>query len=249
MLKKVGGILKTINYKDIEFIDNKLNYGSFGINRKCTFNGEVYAFKEFYEDSYLKGKKMKLSLLNNIDEERFLIPKYWVKKDGRKKGYLTRFNHGKNIDEYSSNDLKLKYDLLKDAKDTILLMHEYKIIHSDISGFNLMIDNNKTSIIDFDNCFYEGFLPNINHTNDYAYDFIKKYGVIKELDIFMFNLITFSILNDISIHKIRSNIVLENYGYFNTKDAINLSNTLFLDNNFPSYDFLIDTIDETSFTI
>ena len=75
---------------------------------------------------------------------------------------------------------------------------------------------------------------------------LKKYGICKELDIHMFNLLTYSFLNELDYYKTRYNILVNGIK-FQDKESIKICNSLFLDNKYPNKDFLIDTIDETSF--
>lgn len=129
-------------------------------------------------------------------------------------------------------------------------MHNEGIIHSDISPSNILSKNLTSSIIDFDNSSYKGYETNIKHTNDYCLEFIEKYGIKPELDIYMFNLLTYSLMNEEDRYfMVRNNIYLNKYGYFDNNDGIKICKSLFLDDKVPNKDFLIDTIDETRFTL
>ena len=243
--------MKTINYEDLKFINNeKYNSGSYGIIKKCTLNDKEYVCKYFSDNSYLKGKKRKISLLSEIDKKGLYVPRFWVKKDNNKNMYLSEFCNGKDIAFLSDESYETKLKNLKNIKELILEMHGKGIIHSDLSSSNILYSNNNIGIIDFDNSNYRGFKTNIYHTNDYCMDFIKTYGIKPELDIFMFNLLTYSIMNDdTNYHMIRNNIWLNNYGIFNNPSGIKICKSLFLDDDFPNKDFLIDTIDETNLSL
>lgn len=244
--------MKTINYNELVFVDNDpFESGSFGTIKRCLLDGKIYMCKAFKDQSYLKGKKKKLDLLSKIDEDYIYVPKFWVKHNDSIVRYLTLPSLGKDIDNLKTESKKDKIFALKSAKQRILTMHKIGIIHSDISGSNLLIDQNNTvSAIDFDNCSYMGYQTNINHVNDYCQDFIKIYGIKPELDIFMFNLLTYYIMSDkIDYYMVRNNIQLNNYGIFNNPDGIKICKSLFLEDKIPNKDFLIDTIDETKHLI
>ena len=60
--------------------------------------------------------------------------------------------------------------------------------------------------------------------------------------------ITFSLINECEFYLSRRNILNNNFGFFNNNDARKICDSLFLEDNVPNEDFLIDAIDETSFT-
>lgn len=244
--------METIMYEDLYFDDyEKYQCGSFGKVRKCYYNSKRYAYKEFNYDDYLNGKKRKLMLLSKVDNPKLFVPKFWVKKKyDENKTYLTDFSMGKDIEFLISEDYLYKLKILRDTKNLIIQMHNEGIIHSDLIPSNIMYNNSGASIIDFDNCSYKGFKTNIDDTNDYSYEFLKKYGLRKEVDIHMFNLLTYYLINESKdYYLLREQIYLKNYGYFNNKDGIKICKSLFLDDKVPNKDFLIDTIDETNYSI
>ncbi len=239
--------LKTINYEDLVFIDKEpFNSGSFGKLKRCIYDGNEYVCKTFNDAKYLNGKRRKLSLLSEIEEKNIYVPKFWVKKSNNVIRYLADSAKGKDIDILETDPIQIKINTLKNAKNLILTMHKNGIIHSDISGSNLLTNNGDVSAIDFDNCSYKGYETNINHANDYCQEFIRTYGIKPELDIFMFNLLTYYIMNEESnYYMVRNNIRLNKYGVFNNSNGIKICESLFLDSKVPNKDFLIDTIDET----
>lgn len=242
--------MEIIDYKDIKFIDNDIyNYGSYGSIKRCILNDKLYICKEFNDLNYLNGKRRKLDLLGDIDKKEIYTPKFWVKNNNLINSYLCDFFDGKDICAVSDRPIEEKISVLKKAKQSILTMHDIGIIHSDLIDSNIMYDNDNSIIIDFDNCNYKKYKTNIVHTNDYSSKFISKYGVIKELDIFIFNLLTFSILNDRTFFMSINDIFLNEYGIFDSKDSKKICNSLLLEKSIPNKSYLIDTIDETNIKI
>lgn len=245
--------METINYEDLHFTDsnpnNIYNSGYYGKIKKCTFNNKIYAYKEFKNEKYLISKKRKLSNLSEITIPGLIVPKYWVKKDKSTNAYLTIFEDKDNISSLSKENFEQKFKTLKNAKELILTMHKEGIIHSDLHSGNILFKNKICSIIDFDNCTFKTYWTFKNDANDYCRNFINVYGISPELDIFLFNLLTYEILNDVKYYTLRKNISENKYGIFDNKEGIRICKSLFLDDKYPNKDFLIDTIDETSFTI
>lgn len=241
--------MKKIDYNYIIFIDNDeeiFNSGSYGIIRRCIIDDKVYACKSFENNNYLNGKKRKLELLSDIEDKNLLLPKYWTKDKNDNTCYLAPYKKSKGLDYYDLDPIKTRLSILKQTKKVILRMHDYGIIHSDLYAGNILVNNDDTFIIDFDNCTFNKYKTNILDSNDYCQEFIKKYGICKELDIHMFNLLTYSFLNELDYYKTRYNILVNGIK-FQDKESIKICNSLFLEDKYPNKDFLIDTIDETSF--
>lgn len=243
--------MKKIAYESIVFIDNKEDYisGSFGSIKRCKYDKKIYAYKEFNDPNYVKGKIRKFELISEINSDRLLLPKFWI-QENQNLCYLADFIQSKNLNYYKNFSIDTKIKILKKIKESILNMHENNIIHTDLHNGNIIIDDNLNPyIIDFDNCSYKKYKTDIKDANDYSQEFIKKYGIIPEIDIFMFNLLTYSFINEINYYRARINILFNEENYFNSKESKQVLNSLFLDNNYPNKDFLIDTIDDTTFRI
>ncbi len=242
--------METINFNDLTFLDDNCvtPRGSFGKVRKCLFEGKTYAYKDFFNPFFLTGKKKKIEALSSLANDFLLTPKYLVKKKSGKITYLTDFCEGKNIDTISNLDLKSKINYLKTAKKHIQEMHELGIIHADLIGTNMMVFQNKVYIIDFDNSSYKNFKIKIKDTNDFSRKFIETYGIVKEVDTFIFNLLTYSIINDSHFYLVRRDIANGNFGVFcDDSEAQKICKSFFLDDRFPNEDYLIDTLDESKF--
>lgn len=234
--------MKRISFNEIILNPNyDVLEGSFGEVRRCFYKGNPYIIKTFKDLSYLKGKKRKLSLLSEVDRPGLYVYKFWVEKNS----CLSEISEGKEIFKVEN---KNKIEALKNTKNLILTMHDEGIIHGDLINSNILVNKTVPSIIDFDNCKYKGYDIKFSDANDFTQAFMKKYGINEELDIFLFNLLTFSIINDCKMELVRQEVLKNRYGYFNYKDGIKICNSLFLDDKAPNKDFLIDTIDEAKLT-
>lgn len=243
--------MKKIDYQNITFIDNKEDYisGSFGSIKRCKYGKNIYAYKEFNNPNYLDNKIKKLELINEIKINGLLVPEFWVQKN-HNLNYMSNYIQSENINYYKDFPIKEKVKLLKKIKRLIISMHENNIIHTDLHNGNIIIDDNLNPyIIDFDNCSYKKYKTEINDTNDYSQEFIKKYGIIPEIDIFMFNLLTYSFIKQINYYNTRIDIICGKATCFENNDSKHILNSLFLYDNYPNKDFLVDTIDEITFKI
>ena len=180
--------MKYINLNNI-ILSDCIGIGSFGSIRKCYINNKLYAFKCFKEPRYLDGKKDNISKISKVSNDKQLItPNFWVIANNKKIGYISNFCDGYDIGFNTSNII----EEIKNAKEVIKRMHSYKIIHGDLISSNIMVKDKKAFIIDFDNSSINGSKINVKHTNDLSYEYINKLGVNNALDVFIFNLLTFS---------------------------------------------------------
>ncbi len=238
--------METIDFEELSFDPTKTtNFGSFSTVNRCYFDNKVYAYKEFVNNKYLNGKRRKLSKISNIDEPFLLTPKFWVRKNERKSAYLTEYCDGKDIIKAD----KSLINKLKKAKKLIIKMHSYGLIHGDLIGSNIMCNDNNSFIIDFDNSSYKGSSINPKNANDYTLEYLEKFGVNKGLDVYLFNLLTFSIINNCDFYMVRNNVYKNNFGILTDKTQIDLCHAFSLEKTYSDKDFLIDTIDETKIKI
>lgn len=235
--------MKYINLNNI-ILSDCIGIGSFGSIRKCYINNKLYAFKCFKEPRYLDGKKDNISKISKVSNDKQLItPNFWVIANNKKIGYISNFCDGYDIGFNTSNII----EEIKNAKEVIKRMHSYKIIHGDLISSNIMVKDKKAFIIDFDNSSINGSKINVKHTNDLSYEYINKLGVNNALDVFIFNLLTFSLINECNFYSCRNEIGRKNYKFFDSKDAIKICNQSFLSNGYSDKDYLIDTINEERF--
>ena len=117
------------------------------------------------------------------------------------------------------------------------------VIHTDIRMENVLTDGSMYFFSDFDNCNFKKYTTNIKYTSPFTKNYVNKYGFNKDLDIYLFNLMTYAILNGVSMSKITDIIGKEkNYGIFNNNDSILVCKSLLLEDRVFNNDFLIDTI-------
>lgn len=252
--------MKTIEYTELKVLyDNKnIGSGSFGCVRIVEFNNKQYAYKSFALDNYLNNKKEKIELIHkHIDDDFIVKPLIWVNEHGILKGYLTEAINGKDMSLLMYEDTKTKIEILKDTKNKIIKMNEQGLIHFDLIGTNMLIENlhsldNKkmnVKIIDLDNSTFKGYKTNTNDVNNFSNAFFNRYGITKEVDTYLFNILTYSTLLECDPELVPMNIDKNKHVKLQNKDFDIICETMFLDSDIPNKDFLIDTIDETKIII
>lgn len=232
--------MESISMFDIN-INSESFEGGFSDNYKCKFNNEEYMFKKYeYPDQMISkffiDKMDEISKLSSILP---YVPRYWVKAGNEKIGYLTKIHDGKDLG-LSTNIGEIAV-LLKEAKEQLILMHDIGLIHGDIHYCNIMYSDESTDFIDYDNSSYLNFNPDATKYSLNAFNFAKTFGISKELDVFLFNKMTFELINDLDGNReVEKNIRDKEYGIFTDKESKKICRALILEGN-PSTEFLIDS--------
>lgn len=238
-----GDDMETIKLSSINmnYLENFI--GSYSIVQKCEYSGKLYAYKRINNVKIFEKNINKLKKISKINLDCLITPKYLVYDDSVNElnAYLTDFVDYKACSELLTLDDKV--ERLYSIKKSIQSMHDIGIIHGDLHYGNVLIDSDSytNKIIDFDNCAYKNYKINKIFASDYANCYIEKYGVNKGLDIFLFNLMTYSILNCSPYFQTRIRICNEKYGIFKTGDGKKICNNLLLDKSNYDEKYLIDT--------
>lgn len=234
--------MKKINVNELNFDESaEIKSGSFGDVQKCTYGNKTYALKTFHRKGYYDTRmQKKLDALQDVNVNGLITPKYTVYNE-KPIGYLTLYSDAPKFLSIKKLDTKDKVKALMKVRKLIEKMHDAGIIHTDLHPGNIKYNGNPF-IIDFDNSVYKKFKCISKHGNDYMMEYAEKYGIDKDLDIAMFNFLTFYILNDVSYYPLVSNeIRFGKYGVFEDKDAIEICKSLTLDKK-PIPFYLIDLI-------
>lgn len=229
--------METVDINDLKFI-NKISIGGYANIYKVTVNENEYAFKLFDDNTTLTDDVFfdKMSELGDLKIKQSLFPLFIVSKNNQKCGYLTKVVDSQDFSKLPlSTSIDKKIALLKNAKEALTEIHKNNIVHCDVHYGNFLIDG--ALLIDFDNCHFDNYyMDSIFFSHD-AKEFVSKHGVIRELDIYMFNLMTFNILNN-TFDKYK--LIHGNYGVFDFPDAKRICKSLVLQKN--NSDYLIDTL-------
>lgn len=232
--------MESISMLDIN-INSESFEGGFSDNYKCRLGNQEYMFKKYeYPDQMIsKAFIAKINEISKLSSLLPYVPRYWVEAGNEKIGYLTKIHDGKDLG-LSTNIGEIAV-LLKEAKEQLILMHDIGLIHGDIHYCNIMYSDESTDFIDYDNSSYLNFNPDATKYSVDAFNFAKTFGISKELDVFLFNKMTFELINDLDGNReVEKNIRDKEYGIFTDKESKKLCRALILEGN-PSTEFLIDS--------
>lgn len=231
--------MKNIDVRELT-IKETIGDGSYSIVKKCLYQGKEYAYKEFYNAKLFLTPKntKKYEKLSELNEPFIVSPKHFIVYKNEKIGYISELVKGALMDDLKKRNSSETIENLKKMKVNLERLHQLGIIHSDIQHLNI-IDN---KLIDFDSASYKGYRPDAKYVSDFASEFLKTYGLSKELDIAMFNLLTYYLLSDVSYFFTRIAIANEEYSIFQSKEQKAICNNLLLQDKTPTSEYLIDTI-------
>lgn len=208
-----------------------LGAGMSGDVYKCDYKDYFYAYKVFKDVDYKSLITNKLDCLCEFyGDANCVFPYKLIYKRSDSMffdGYIMDFLY--NYDELCINNLVNvnKKELLIKARTIIEKLHnEYKFIHGDIRPANFMYNQylKDLQLIDFDNSISIDRKCNVDLTfyDEFAYDYMEKIGIEKELDMFLFNLLTYSIINNIPFDNSLENIESNNFKNISSEKARNI---------------------------
>ncbi len=238
-----GDYMYKINLTSINMNYSDQFKSSFALVKKCEYDNNLYIYKKFSNVIYFKKIVPKFEKIFNLNSNSIILPKILVYDNTLEEynAYLTDYCDYENGLLLKTIDNKI--ERLFEIKNNIDNMHNIGIIHGDLHFGNILINKDYISskIIDFDNCAYEKFKINKSLTNDYTKEYIQKYGINKGLDIFLFNIMTYCVLNSSPYFQTRIRINNGMYGIFNTASGKKICDNLLLENKTFDNEYLIDT--------
>lgn len=231
--------MQKIKIKNLE-IGTMLNYGSFARVYLCRHGNKEYAYKKFRRPSeiFKKGFSHKLDKLNDLDIKGAILPQKIVVEGIKPLGYLMELKD-------SSDKIENKQELmwvLRETKKNILEIHDKGVIHADIHSGNIITDDNQCFLVDFDNCKYKRFDPELDYMSLFAKEYVKKLGINRDLDIYLYNILAFSVIKNVDyrdvIKKIEENE--KSIDFYTSKEEKDICESLLLTKKRFNNTFLTD---------
>ena len=238
-----------IDKDNIKVTEKIIDTGGYARIHLCEYNNKLYAYKKFIEREFIFTdndiKRIEVLTDKNIFPE-IILPKYLIRNNGKFESYITDLFNGETFDSLYKKDIALKIEFLLKIKDVIIKMNnELDIIHGDIHPDNLMFnkDTKKVCLIDFDNCKIDNINQNKNYLNPLYKEYITYNSYSSLADIYMFNILTFSLLNEVNYFMVNDYIINNGYGdLFNSKSSFKLLDDISICKE--NKEFLIDMVDE-----
>lgn len=194
---------------------NYLGGGAYSDVYSCDYWEQYFAYKKINDSRYAQYIDKNINELTNFyGDNDFLFPYktiYKSPKDNYLDGYVLE-------SLYKYEELtKLKEDKIKilmKSRELLEKFHnKYNYVHTDISPWNYLYNQaeDKLLLIDFDSAINLKDKGNINldFINMYAADYIEKQGIDKDIDIYLFNIMTYAILNDIDYNSCLKSIFIK----------------------------------------
>lgn len=222
------------NFDKVERIKT-IGDGRNGFIYLSKYNGNVCACKDFATKEYIKtinDKMLELTYFYKKDSS-LVFPNtflYYNLFDKYFDSYLTDYKDGyKDLYDLYNLDYKYKIKILKKIRYLIEKMHKkYKIIHCDLHTTNIMYnkDLEKPCIIDFDSYIKVDTKDTyLDELNFFSKEYIKNNGIDIGIDIFLFNILCYSFLNNVNYYTVINNIYKKEYGFFYDSRIINILNS------------------------
>lgn len=190
----------------------------------CDFFDTEFAYKDILDKNYAKFIKEKLMrVAEYYEDSEFVFPYKFIYKapqDEVFEGYVMDALHNyTGLEKLKGLDIKEKIEILKKGRVLLDSFHKkYNLVHTDVASYNFQY-NEKTKdikLIDFDTNIdlKEKDIIDLNKYNLYASHYMHERGVDENLDIFLYNLTVFSLLNNVSYFDTLEDIANGVYGVF-----------------------------------
>lgn len=197
------------------------------------FDGYGVAYKEFWNSKYVNAIKDEVKKFSEFSyDEDFIFPDVFIyqsRTDDIFKGYTMPllYNYNFIYEKYlDSLDYDKKISILFKARELIETLHKkYKIIHADVAPWNFMYNESNDHLVltDYDTSLSisDGVSINDSH-NDIVKEYVKYNKIDECLDIFLFNLSCYAVLNNLDMNYVLDNIRNNNFGVIESKRVIDI---------------------------
>lgn len=214
---------------------SELGFGSNATVYLSEYFDSSVAYKEFWSPEYVSAIKDEVIKLSEYSDDKFIFPDKFIyerPKDEIFKGYTMPLLYKYNFlyEEYlESLDYNKKILLLFKARDLIEELHKkYRTLHADVAPWNFMYneDNDYLVLTDFDTSLSISNNIKLNGShNDIVREYAKYNKIDEHLDIFLFNLCCYAILNNLDINFVLNKIRKNNFGIIENQKAIEVFNS------------------------
>lgn len=188
--------MNKIYFSDLNDLIENEQLGSESIRYNCIFDGKEYLYKQPL--TFNENDARKMQKLTNINNPSLVTPKHIIYGDRFAKpiGYLLEYYNNYQSLYFMNTPIDEKIKILKTAKQKIITMHNYGIIHCDLHLANIIYKDDDVKIVDFDTSKYLDY--SAHAYNKYTKMYLENNYLDKSVDIYNFNIDTFSCLYKIT---------------------------------------------------
>ena len=218
--------LRSFIYLNELIIGNELGRGASGVVYDSQLDGIQYAYKEITSDddfkSFVQPRLEKVA--DFYGDSSFVFPYKFVYKHPEDKlvsGYIMDYINGYDkLDDLQINNEE-KIRILSMARKLLDKLHnDYKHVHTDSNPWNFVYNKNldKVMLIDFDTCIDldKKNMIDTSRLNTLSKIYCTNNACDEGIDIFLFNLLTFAILNNVGFYDVINHIIDGEYGCLNS---------------------------------
>lgn len=228
----------------------EIGRGAFSRIYECDYYDSYFAYKEFIDKKSVEkfyDNLVKLQKYN--DDTRFVFPYQFIYAHPNDKyfvGYVIDLLYKyENLNKLHDLDYSKKIHLLKKARELVeVFNNKYGFLHTDLSPMNFMYSYEKDDVklIDFDlSVDLNNPTKELVHNHFITDVYTRTHGIDKDLDMFIFNLTTYAVLNNVSIYDVILYIINNEYGCIENSQAIDiLSRYSDIENNTLKKEYVID---------
>lgn len=235
--------MNSINFPNEEKFNSCVHYYSEGFESKLyryIDNDCEFLIKKYYDSSRLNIDK--IEKINKLQTEGLLKPTSLVSIDNKIEGFMMDFKRGLyplSVEKKDLDELQ-KYHLIVSLKEILSSLKEEGCLYGDLNIKNILTDGEQVYLCDSLNVQVGGHpFDEISST---MHKYIEKTGTTEGLDLYMLNLLTVYLFNDIEYDSIIESIEFTVMNMFNkqsfdnmigvtdTMETLNICSDIFLTN-------------------
>ena len=215
---------------------SKIGFGANAYVYQAEYLEGLCACKEFIDPKYvsiINDKMLEIGDFYKDYSDKFIFPfkfVYRTRNDENFYAYLMDYYYNYNGLDSIELSKKEKLELIKRARDLVEKLHkDYKILHCDLNSWNFLYNSEKDNLLlsDFDTAVRFNkecdLSPRLH--SDICLDYIENNGLDEGVDIFLFNIFTYSLLNNIDPYSVIFNINNNKYGEIKSQKAREILNS------------------------
>lgn len=215
--------MEKINFKSENEILNNSKFFNRGFESELyryILNDKEILIKKYYDKNRININK--IERVSKIKTKELLKPEYLINVDNTIEGFGMKFIRGLYPLSVEKNNLtnEQKYNLIIKLKSILTSLKEEGCLYGDLNINNILTDGENIYLCDSLNVKIDEF--NFDEISSTMYKYIEKKETTNGMDIYMLNLLTIYIFNDLEYDDIIPSIELAIMNMFNKNPVDNI---------------------------